>query len=168
MSILSDKDPYGWPMSRFLFLFLLSISGIPKFVNKEKIQKIIKTMAHVNTKHGKKITNKNKGGGGVSICSVWSLTHYHSWHILPCNHQQFSIIATFYRPPATTISYSTTTSSPEKKKTSSNRLGTPLSRGAEKPEGPSAPQPTTESFHKCRWPFSFKSIEIFHNISTPI
>ena len=33
LSILSDKDPCGWPMRRFLFLFLLSISGIPKFVN---------------------------------------------------------------------------------------------------------------------------------------
>ena len=62
-----------------------------------------------------------------------------------CSHQQFSIIATFYRPPATTISFYSTTSSPEKKKTSSNRLGTPLSRGVEKPERPSALQPTTES-----------------------
>ena len=34
VSILSDKDPCGWPMRRFLFLFLLSISGIFKRVPK--------------------------------------------------------------------------------------------------------------------------------------
>ena len=108
----------------------------------------------------KKITKKKKikntkikikclggGGGGpiFSICSVRSVTQCHSWNSLPCSHQQFSIIAT-YRPPATTNSYSTT--SPEKKNPSSNRLGTPpppLARGVEKPEGPSALQPTTES-----------------------
>ena len=62
--------------------------------------------------------------------------------------EAFNIIAT-YRPPATTI-YSTA-SSPEQKNPSSNRLGPPppplpLSRpGVEKPEGPSALQPTTES-----------------------
>ena len=78
----------------------------------------------------------------VFHCTV---AHCHSWNSLPCSHQQFSIIATFYRPPATTISFYSTTSSPEKKKPSSNRLGTPLSRGVEKPEGPSALQPTTES-----------------------
>ena len=59
-------------------------------------------------------------------------------------HQQFSIIITCYRPPATTISYSYT-SFPEQKKPSSNRLGIPLRWGVEKPEGPSALQPTTES-----------------------
>ena len=86
------------------------------------------------------------GGGPIfSICSIWSLTQCHSWNSLPCSHQQTFIIATFYRPPATTISFYSTSSSPEKENTSSNRLGTPLSRGAEKPEGPSALQPTTES-----------------------
>ena len=37
-----------------------------------------------------------------------------------------------------------TSSSPEKENTDSNRLGTPPRRGVEKPEGPSALQPTTE------------------------
>ena len=82
-------------------------------------------------------------GGGNLLYLLWSLTHCLSWSSLPGSHQQFSIIAT-YRPPATTIFYSTPTSSPEKKKPSSNRLGTHLSRGVEKPEGPSALQPTTE------------------------
>ena len=80
----------------------------------------------------KKYKNKNKmcrGGAIFSICSVWSLTQCHSWNSLPCSHQQFSIIATFYSPPATTISFYSTTSSPEKENPSSNRLGTPLSRG---------------------------------------
>ena len=78
MFILSDKDPCGWPMRRFLFLFLLSISGILKFVNIKKIQFFFKKIAHVNTKHGKKITKKNienteirikfvGGGGGSSL-----------------------------------------------------------------------------------------------------
>ena len=39
VSFLSDKDPCGWPRRRFLFLFLLSISGSPIFVNIKKIQK---------------------------------------------------------------------------------------------------------------------------------
>ena len=83
MSILSDKDPCGWPMRRFLFLFLLSISGIPIFVNIKKNTKKIKKMAHVIAKQGKKMTKKIikntkikikcvGGGGGpiFSICSV--------------------------------------------------------------------------------------------------
>ena len=92
-------------------------------------------------------STKKRGGGAIfSICSVLSLTHCHSWNSLPCINQQFSIIATCYRPPATTISfYSYISSSPVKKKTSSNRLGTSLSQWVEKPEGPSALQPTTES-----------------------
>ena len=53
-------------------------------------------------------------------------------------------IATFHRPPATTISYDSNSSSPEKEYTSRNRLGIPPRRGVEKPEGPSALQPTTE------------------------
>ena len=99
-------------------------------------------MAHVNTKQGKKITKKKKkntkikikcvgGGGGpiFSICSVWSLTQCHSWNSLPWSHQQTFIIATFYRPPATTTSFYSTSSSLEKENPSSNMLGTPLSRG---------------------------------------
>ena len=92
-----------------------------------------------------KIKIKCVGGGPIfSICYVWSLTQCHSWNSLPCNHQHTFSIATFYRPPATTISYDSTSSSPEKEITSSNRLGIPPRRGGgEKPEGPSALQPTT-------------------------
>ena len=81
---------------------------------------------------------------------LYICTQYHSWNSLPCSNQQFSIIATFYRPPATTISFYST-SSLEKKNPSSNRLGTPLSRGIEKPEGPSALQPTTELVFACKY-----------------
>ena len=79
VSILSDKVPCGWSMRRFLFLFLLSISGIPIFVNIKKYKKI-KKMAHVIAKQAKKITKKNKikntkikikcvggGGGGTNL-----------------------------------------------------------------------------------------------------
>ena len=60
-------------------------------------------------------------------------------------HHRLLLQTTCYRTPATTISvYSYTSSYPGKKKRSSNKLGTPLSRGVEKPEGPSALQPTTE------------------------
>ena len=59
--------------------------------------------------------------------------------------QQFSVIASCYRPPATTISvFSYTSTAPVKKNRSSNRLETPLRRGVEKPDGPSARLPTTE------------------------
>ena len=44
---------------------------------------------------------------------------------LPCSHQQTFSFATFYRPPATTISFYSTSSSPEKENSSSNRLGPP-------------------------------------------
>ena len=59
MSILSDKDPCGWPMRRFLFLFLLSISGIPIFVNIKKYKKKIKKWPMSSQNRAKKIT-KNK------------------------------------------------------------------------------------------------------------
>ena len=75
MSILSDKDPCGWPMRRFLFLFLLSISGIPKFVNIKKYKKKLKNgpchhkTGQKNNKKKNKIKNtkikiKCVGGGG--------------------------------------------------------------------------------------------------------
>ena len=70
-----------------------------------------------------------------------------SWNSLPCSHHHTFSIATFYRPPATTISYDSTSSSPDKEIKSRNRLGTPPRRGVEKPEGPSALQPTTEYVH---------------------
>ena len=69
MSILLDKDPCGWPMRRFLFLFLLSISGIPKFVNIKKNTKNLKNgpcqhktwQKKTQKKQNKKIyKNKNK------------------------------------------------------------------------------------------------------------
>ena len=112
-------------------------------------------MADVNIKHGKKIPKKLKkkkktkikntkikikikcvGGGGsiFSICSVWSLTHYHSWYSLPCIHQQFSIIATCYNHLLLLPHLISREENP-----SSNRLGR-----VDKSEGPSALQPTTE------------------------
>ena len=56
---------------------------------------------------------------------VFHCTNIPSWNSLPCSHQYTFSIATFYRPPATTISYDSTSSSPEKEITSRNRLGTP-------------------------------------------
>ena len=71
-----------------------------------------------------------------SIYAVLSLRLCHSWNNLPCIHQQFSVIASCYRPPATTISvYSYTSSCPAKEKRNSNRLGTPLSRGLRSQKG---------------------------------
>ena len=77
---------------------------------------------------------------GRTLSSPFSLsdllTYCHSWNSLPCIHQQFSIIASCCRPPATTISaYSYTSSCPAEEKTSSNRLGTPLSRGLRSQKG---------------------------------
>ena len=80
--------------------------------------------------------------------TVFEDVYCHSCNSLPCSHQQTFSIATFYRPPATTISFYSTSSPPEKENVSRNRLGPPPppppSRGVEKPEGPSALQPTTE------------------------
>ena len=76
MSILSDKDPCGWPMRRFLFLFLLSISGSPIFVNIKKNTKKIKKWPMSSQDSAKK-NNKNKNkntkikikcvGGGTNL-----------------------------------------------------------------------------------------------------
>ena len=77
-----------------------------------------------------------RGGGPIfTICSVWSLTlpqlEQSSLH-----PQQFSVIASCYRPPTTTISvFSYTSTAPEKENRSSNRLGTPLSRGLRSQKG---------------------------------
>ena len=61
MSILSDKDPCGWPMRRFLFLFLPSISGIPKFVNiKKKLKKLKNGPCQHKTWQKKQQKNKIK------------------------------------------------------------------------------------------------------------
>ena len=54
VSILSDKDLCGWPMRRFLFLILLFISGIPKFVNIKKIQKNLKKLPMSTQNRAKK------------------------------------------------------------------------------------------------------------------
>ena len=73
MSILSDKDPCGWPMRRFLFLFLLSISGIPKFVNIKNFflkKWPMSTQNMAKKLQNKKYKNKNKmcrGGGGGDL-----------------------------------------------------------------------------------------------------
>ena len=88
-----------------------------------------------------------RGGGGTNLHYLLCLIS----NTLPqleqssLHPQQFSAIASCYRPPATTISvFSYIFTAPVKKNRSSNRLGTPLSRGVEKPEGPSALQPTIE------------------------
>ena len=76
VSILSDKDPCGWPMRKFLFLFLLSISGIPIFVNIKNTKKLKKwPMSSQNrAKNNKKNKIKNTeikikcvGGGGGNL-----------------------------------------------------------------------------------------------------
>ena len=101
------------------------------------------------------------GGGPIfSICYVWSLTQCHSWNSLPCNHQQTLIITT-YRPPATTISFYSTSSSPENENPSSNRLGTHLSRGVEKPRrafGPSTHYRITFRAHFANAPNTFRGL----------
>ena len=73
MSILSHKDPCGWPMRRFLFLFLLSISGIPKFVNIKKIQKKLK-IGPCQHKTGQKNNKKKKCRGGGGQSSLFALS----------------------------------------------------------------------------------------------
>ena len=86
VSILSDKDPCGWPMRRFLFLFLLSISGIPKFVNiiKNNTKKLKNgPCQHKTGQKNNKTKNKIKntklkikcvgGGGGSSLFALSDL-----------------------------------------------------------------------------------------------
>ena len=114
-------------------------------------------MAHVNTKHGKKITkkrqnkkykNKNKM---FSICSVWSLTQCRSWK--QSSLQPSTVFQ--HRHLLQTTSYNHLLllhhliSRKEKPKQQQAR-NPPLARGGgggggEKPEGPSVLQPTTES-----------------------
>ena len=116
-------------------------------------------MAHVNSKHDKKLKKEKKekikntkikikcvGGGGGNLHHLLCLIS----NTLPqleqssVHPQQFSVIASCYRPPATTISVFSYTSTAPVKKHRSSRLRTPLIRGVEKPEVPSALQPTTE------------------------
>ena len=84
--------------------------------------------------------------------------------------QQFSVITSGYRPPATIISiFSYISTAPEKKNRSSNRLGTPLSQGVEKPEGPSALQPATEITHAlshthASWTYNGNNLYVAWNI----
>ena len=63
-----------------------------------------------------------------------------------------AVVVFSYRPPATTISVYYTSSYPGKKKTSSNRLGTPLSRGlrSQKCLRPFDPL-QNQSFLACRY-----------------
>ena len=102
------------PLSSFFFLYRES----QKIVNIKKYKKIYKKMAHVNSKHGKKLKKlkkrnnqkyKNKKkcvkwGPIFTICSVWSLTHLPQLEQSSLHPQQFSVIVSCYRPPATTIS----------------------------------------------------------------
>ena len=108
-------------------------------------------MAHVNSKHGKKLKKEKKEKikntkmkikcvGGTNLHYLLCLIS----NTLPqlkqssLHPQQFSVIASCYRPPATTISvFSYISTAPEKENRS-------RSRGVEKPEEPSALQPTTE------------------------
>ena len=55
--LLSDKDPCGWPLRRFLFLLSSFCIRNPKNCKHKKYEKKCqqnKKMAHVNTKHDKK------------------------------------------------------------------------------------------------------------------
>ena len=135
-------------MRRFLFLFLLSISGIPIFVNIKKYEKI-KKMAHVIAKQGKnnnkkkmkntKIKIKCVGGGNLlyllclisntmpqleqsSLQPSTDLQHRHLLQTTSYNHLLLHLISRKGKPKQQQAS-----------------------RGVEKPEGPSALQPTTEN-----------------------
>ena len=107
-------------------------------------------MAHVNSKHGKKFKKikkiqkikntkiKIKWVGGTNLHYLLCLIS----NTLPqleqssLHPQQFSVIATCYRPPATTVSvFSYTSTAPVKKNRSSNRLGTPLAGGLRSQKG---------------------------------
>ena len=147
-------------MRRFLF-FLLSTSGIPKIVNIKKntikkkwpmsTQNMAKNLKKEKIKNTKiKITCVGWEGGGdylhYLLCLISNtLPQLEQSSLHP---QQFSVIASCYRPPATTISvFSYTSTAPEKENRSSNRLGNPLSQGVEKPL---ALQPITEiKSHAC-------------------
>ena len=129
--LLSDKDPCGWPMRRFLLLLSSLYIRNPK-----------------NCKH-KKYKKMSKKIKLFSICSVWSLTHCHSWNNLPCIQQQFSIITQTTCYNHLRLLLHLISSNKDSSNRSSNMLGNPLSRGGggggvEKPEGPSALQPTIE------------------------
>ena len=130
------------------FFFLLSISGIPKIVNKKKYKKK-KKMADVNSIHGKKFIKK-KGEIKDTTIKIKCVGRGTNLHYLLClisntlpqseqsslHLQQFSAVASCYRPPATTISvFSYTSTAPEKENRSSNRLETPLSRGLRSQKG---------------------------------
>ena len=98
-------------------------------------------MVHVNSKHGEKLKKskiKIKCVGGTNLHYLLCLIS----NTLPqleqssLHPQQFSGIASCYRPPATTISvFSYTSTAPVKKNRSSNRLGIPLSRGLRSQKG---------------------------------
>ena len=105
-------------------------------------------MAHVNSKHGKnkkskkkkiKNTKKKKCVGRTNLfyllCPISNtMPQFEQSSFHP---QQFSVITSCYRPPATTISvFSYTSTAPVKKNRSSNRLATPL-REARRGFGPS-------------------------------
>ena len=132
-------------MRRFLFLFSSFYIGNPKNCKHKKKYNIyikngpcqLKTwqnIKNIKKRKKKKYKNKNKmcRGGGGDQSSLFALIS----NTLPqleqssLHPQQFSVIASCYRPPATTISvFSFTSTDPVKKNRSSNRLGTPLAGG---------------------------------------
>ena len=88
-----------------------------------------------------------RGGGGDLLYLLCLISN-----TLPqLEHFLAAINSSPSSPPSTDHQLQPSPSTPppphlqKRKKTSNNRLGTPLSRGVEKTEGPSALQPTTES-----------------------
>ena len=157
-----DKDPCGWPIRRFLFLFLLSISGIPKFVNIKKFKKFLKNGPcqhktwQENNKKNKKIKNtkiniKCVGGGDLLylLCLISNtLPQLEQSSLNPSTvlHHRHLLQTTSFNHPL--LLHHLLISRKEKTKQQQVRTPPPphsLSRMVVKPEVPSALQPTTES-----------------------
>ena len=137
-------------MRRFLFLFLLSISGIPIFENIKKYKKI-KKMAHVIAKQGKKknekYKNKNKmcrGGGGTNLLYLLCLISNTMPQLEQSSLQPSTDLQ--HRHLLQTTSYNHLLLLhlliSRKGKLKQQQARNPPSRGVEKPEGPSALQYT--------------------------
>ena len=99
-------NPCGWPMRRFLFLFLLSISGIPKFVNIKKNTKKLKNgpcqhkTGQKNNKKNDKIKNtkiKIKCVGGTNLLYLLCLIS----NTMPQLEQSSLQPSTVLHPPST-------------------------------------------------------------------
>ena len=144
-------------MRRFLFLFLLSISGIPKFVNIKKIQKKLKngpcqhrTGQKDNKKNKIKNTNtKIKCVGRTNLLYLLCLISNTIPQLEQSSLQQPSRVL-HHRHLLQTTSYNHLLLHlliSRKEKPKEQQARNPPSRGVEKPEGPSALQPTTESLN---------------------